>query len=57
MNNENIIALPAKGWRKRQIMEKQEPEWKRMLPDFFYTPVAAYLLGLFMGYLLWGIKP
>ena len=46
--------MSANGWRKRQIMEKQEPEWKRMLPDFFYTPIGAYLLGLLMGYLLRG---
>jgi len=28
----------------------------RILPDFLYTPVGAYLLGLLMGYLIWGIK-
>jgi len=28
----------------------------RILPDFFYTPIGAYLLGLLMGYLIWGIK-
>jgi hypothetical protein len=28
----------------------------RILPDFFYTPIGAYLLGLLMGYLIWGLK-
>jgi hypothetical protein len=26
----------------------------RVLPDFFYTPIVAYLVGLLLGYLLWG---
>jgi hypothetical protein len=24
------------------------------MPDLFYTPIAAYLIGLLMGYLIWG---
>jgi len=51
--------MPAKGWRKRQIMRVPQyarnfEEHMRVLPDFFYTPVCAYLLGLLMGYLLRG---
>jgi hypothetical protein len=26
----------------------------RRMPDLFYTPIAAYLIGLLMGYLIWG---
>jgi hypothetical protein len=26
------------------------------MPNVFYTPIAAYLIGLLMGYLIWG-KP
>ena len=24
------------------------------MPNLFYTPIAAYLIGLLMGYLIWG---
>lgn len=24
------------------------------MPNSFYTPLAAYLIGLLMGYLIWG---
>jgi hypothetical protein len=26
----------------------------RRMPNLFYTPLAAYLIGLLMGYLIWG---
>ena len=26
----------------------------RRMPNVFYTPLAAYLIGLLMGYLIWG---
>lgn len=27
---------------------------RRRMPNVFYTPLAAYLIGLLMGYLIWG---
>ena len=26
----------------------------RRMPDWFYTPFGAYLIGLLIGYLIWG---
>jgi hypothetical protein len=26
----------------------------RRMPDLFYTPLIAYLIGLLMGYFIWG---
>jgi hypothetical protein len=27
---------------------------RRRMPNLFYTPLGAYLIGLLMGYLIWG---
>jgi hypothetical protein len=26
----------------------------RRMPNLFYTPLGSYLIGLLMGYLIWG---
>jgi hypothetical protein len=26
----------------------------RRMPNLFYTPLVAYLIGFLMGYLIWG---
>lgn len=46
-----LEKVPAKGTLLAQPEQKH-----RRLPSWFYTPIGAYLFGLFMGWLIWGSK-